>query len=439
MNIATNTKKILIWLLFLINLSLVFVFWWLGSSHLLLTGQSPEIFIALGRLTGLLAEFFILTLLILISRAPFIERVYGFDKLNILHRRIGYVLVIAIISHPLFLTIGYAQKQNISLGEQFLNLFMPEDIAKAFIGLLIIFIVGIISYPYIRKKLRYGIWHSGHLLMYLAIGLAFGHQVNEGDVSYGLGLYYWYIVNFSVFGTLILYRFLSPIILSVRHSFRVEKIVRETTNVYSVYISGQHMDRFKFEAGQYINVSFLAKKLWEPHPFSLSIAPNGKYIRLTIKALGDFTDEIKNLRAGTRVLLERPLGRFTERAAINNKYLFIAGGIGITPIRSLIESLATKKSDMILLYANKTEGDMVFKDELVPMISKHYNIFSESDSTDELERGYIDEKKIRHFVPDIVTRDIYLCGPSPMMNSILKILSGMGIKKSRIHYEVFAY
>ena len=148
--------------------------------------------------------------------------------------------------------------------------------------------------------------------------------------------------------------------------------------------------------------------------------------------------KVKNLRVGTRVLLERPLGRFTERAAINNKYLFIAGGIGITPIRSLIESLATKKSDMVLLYANKTREDVVFKNELIPIIKRHHNIFSESGNG-ELEKGYVDEKKLTHFVPDIATRDIYLCGPPGMMNSVLKILKDIGIKKSHIHYENFSY
>jgi hypothetical protein len=98
--------------------------------------------------------------------------------------------------------------------------------------------------------------------------------------------------------------------------------------VYSVYITGKNLEKFKFNPGQYLHVSFLTKGLWAPHPFSISQAHNGRTIRISVKNSGDHTSRINTLKAGTKVFLEGPFGRFTPAVAKTNKYLFIAGGIG---------------------------------------------------------------------------------------------------------------
>jgi len=432
-------QKIVIKSLFVINLAVIILFWWTGSSSLLLGASISGLLIALGRIAGLLAEFFILTELVLISRIPFIERAYGFDNLNKLHRWIGYGLLSGILSHPILLIFGYAIERHVSLWQQTLNFLTSwEDVAKALIALTIVITVGIISLPVIKRKFRYESWHVIHLLMYVAIGLVLGHQINTADVSTGIALYYWLALNFLVFGGVLFYRVLHPFILFNRHRFNVEKIVQETHDVHSVYITGRNMDKFTFEAGQYIHVSFLTKGMWQPHPFSISLAPNGKHIRISPKALGDFTSKIKDLTAGTKVIIEGPFGRFTERAAKYEKYLLIAGGIGITPIRALAESLSQKNRDAILLYGNKTENDIVFKDELQNLAPQGHYVLSEK-TNGNFESGYIDEAKIKKFVPDLKERDIYICGPVGMMSAVTSILKNLGISKSQIHFEKFSY
>jgi ferredoxin-NADP reductase len=132
---------------------------------------------------------------------------------------------------------------------------------------------------------------------------------------------------------------------------------------------------------------------------------------------------------GTKVFLEGPFGRFTPAVAKTNKYLFIAGGIGITPIRAMIEMLAREHADMLLLYGNRTEQEIAFKDELSQLIPNTHNIIA----------GRIDEEKIKQLAPDFASRDIYLCGPPPMMNSIITILKNLGVPRSHLHYEKFAY
>jgi len=431
-------NKLVIGAIFFINLAVLLTFWWLGSGYFLTAGTAT-LLIALGRLAGLLAEFTIMLQLILISRVPFVEKTYGFDKLNRLHRRVGYSFGASILIHPTLLILGYAKLNDLSLVRQLLDFITNwEDVLKAVIGLSILLIVVFLSLPTIRKMFKYETWHASHLFMYVAIFFFFSHQVNTADVSGGVAFYYWYIVNFTVFGLLVLYRFLHPFILYHKHKFTVLKVVEETHDVTSVYITGKNMADFKYDAGQYLHVSFFTKKLWQPHPFSLSVAQNGAYIRLSIKAVGDYTSLTHKLNPGTKVLLEGPFGRFTEKVAKKDKYLFIAGGIGITPIRSMIEYLSPKKKDMILLYANKTAKDIAFKDELQKLPARHVDILS-IEPESGFEKGYIDEEKIKRLSPDFIDRDIYVCGPPPMTDSILLILKKIGVPASQIHFEKFAY
>jgi predicted ferric reductase len=386
--------------------------------------------IAFGRLFGLCLQLGLLVQLILISRLPFVEREYGFDKLNRAHRTLGYVLTASVICHPLLLITGYSLASGVPGPAQFMEFWTTwPHVPLAVIALVLFLTIGFFSIPRIRRWFKYGTWHLTHLLAYLAVGLAFKHQFNSEDVSAPPAYYYWYALNFSVFAILLFHRFIRPLVSSVRHRFVVEKVVPETHDVTSVYITGRDMDRFTFDPGQFIHVSFQAKGYREPHPFSLSMAPNGRQLRLSIKNSGDFTSRIKDLRPGTEVILEGPFGRFTERAAKGSKYLFIAGGIGITPIRSMLESLSAKKADAVLLYGNKTPEDVVFRDELDRLGVRRHDVIN----------AYIDEAKIRSLVPDFAERDIYVCGPPAMMDKLVAMFRGFGVPRERIHFEKFSY
>jgi predicted ferric reductase len=442
-----KTQRKLVWSLFFLNLAVILYFWWTGSSFILKQGANGSILLASGRLTGLLAQYLILVQLILISRVPLVEKVYGFDKLNELHRKIGYFLGATILSHPMLLVLAYSKMSGLSLSEQFIQITTMDDVFSAVLGLIIMLALVIMALPLIRKHMRYGKWHAVHMLMYIGIGLTFEHQLKEGVVSYGTGFYYWYLLNYIVFGLVLIYRFIRPIALSAKHKFYVEKIVQETPDVFSVYIRGENMNQFSFEPGQYINVSFLTKKMWEPHPFSISSAPNSEYLRLSIKSSGDFTSGIRNLTSGTKVLVEGPLGRFTESSSSRDKYLFLAGGIGITPIRSMIESLSKRGMDIVLLYACRSVEDITHKEELDKFTPRRTYILSQPGTNIDLqsmgpicESGYIDEEKIQRLVPDYKDREIFLCGPLPMMQAMtLKTLKNLGIPKTQIHYEMFNY
>lgn len=389
---------------------------------------------------GLALQLTLLVQLILISRLPLIEKPFGFDKLNRAHRTVGYVLLASIVLHPLLLITGYSMGAGTDGVTQFWEFWNAWPyVWLAVMALDLILIVGILSLPWIRRKLKYGVWHGTHLLAYLAVGLAFRHQFNSEDLSAGLAYAYWYALNFTVFGALIFFRFVRPFVLYARHRFVVERVVPESDDVTSVYIGGRAMDRFAFDPGQYVHVSFMRKGLREPHPFSLSAPPDGKNLRLSIKNSGDFTSRVRPLLTpGTKLLLEGPFGRFTERAAETGKFLFIAGGIGITPIRSMLGPLSGRDADAVLLYANRSLKDVVFAAELDALGVRRHDVFSQ-EAAEGYERGFVDEEKVKRLVPDFLERDIYVCGPPVMMDKLVAMFRALGVPRGRIHFEKFSY
>jgi predicted ferric reductase len=432
-------KKAILALIFFGNLIAIIALWWLGSGPLITTGDNASIFIGLGRLVGLLAEFFILIQLILIGRIRMVERLFGFDKLNRIHRLIGYTWAICVPLHPLLLTLGYAMTSNVSLWSQLVDfIFNWEDVWKAIVGLILMIGIIIVSISIIRKKLRYETWYFTHVFMYLGIFLVFQHQIKNGDTSVGIFLQYWLIVNFSVFGLVLIYRFMRPLYLAWKHQFTIEKIVEENSIVASVYISGKHIEQYHFEAGQYAHITFLAWGKWYTHPFSFSAAPNENYLRLSIKRSGDFTKQIQQLPVHTRVIIDGPFGVFTERSAITKKFLFIAAGIGITPIYALIESLSKRQADMVLLYGNKNKEQAIFIDELQTLPVKKHLIFSQEEIRG-YEHGHIDKEKVIRLVNDIKDRDVYICGPDGFMQETIQTVIDLGVPKKQIHFERFGY
>jgi len=430
-------KKTLLILIFVLNLVIIFALWWSGSGYLL-TKTTADIYIAIGRLAGLLVQLFLLTELVLIGRIAFIEKIWGFDSLNRLHRYIGYSIFATIIAHPLFLSLGYSQRLQINITTQFINFLTQwEDVLPAFFGVLLLAIVVVFSLAFVRKNIKYESWHLFHLLAYIAIALALAHQFMGGDlIGAWAALGYWYVLTIAVFGFLILYRFLKPFFLVYKHQFRIAKIIKESDLIYSIYISGKNIEKFFYQAGQYANIFFLARGFLQPHPFSFSSAPNTRFVRITIKTLGDFTNKIKNLKEGTWVIIDGPLGKFTTASARKQKHLLIAGGIGITPIRALLEEFKKENKDVVLLYGNRTMDDIIFEKELEALGVPRTHILS-TQKQDPHEYGYIDKEKIERLIPDFKERDVFVCGPQPMMDLVEKILLQLGVPQNQIHIEKF--
>lgn len=440
-----NGKRSLWVGLFWFNWGVILFFWLYGSGALLLQGW-PSVAIALGRLFGLGAAYMVLMQFFLMGRNPLLEGVFGLDKLSVIHRRHGIYTAVFFIFHPILLLGGYGALSNTNPVAQFLDFFNNyEKIPFAVLGFIGLLVVIVTSIEISRRKLKYETWYIPHLLVYFSVFFFLQHQFTIGPdllthrVFYG----YWVLLYAFVLGSHLVFRFLRPLYRLYRHRFYIADVDPENSDVTSLYIRGKAMEKFTWKSGQFGIFRFLTPKLWwQAHPFSFSVPVNAKEARLSIKAVGDFTRDVRSLTPGVRVLIDGPYGVFTDRVREFDKILFIAGGIGITPIRALLEEEVRAGKDVILIYGNRTEGDIVFREEFEDLARKFplkvFHILSQETKPGFLS-GYVDEEKLKSVVPDLLVRDVYLCGPVPMMEGVRKALGELGVPPERVHFERFAF
>jgi predicted ferric reductase len=434
--------KILLYALFGLNLCVIFFFWWQGSGSSFGTDLSSNL-LAVARLAGLMAVYFVLMQFVMRGRAIWVEEVFGLNNLATVHRLNGYFSLFFILLHPTLMITSYSLVGKIDVVSQFVDLVLHyDDVWMAAIAVPLFVIIVFMSIYIVRRKVKYEVWYYVHLLTYLAILLAWGHQLKlGGDFANNLFAYYWYALYAVVFGNLLIFRFARQGYLFLKYRFAVERVVQEADGATSIYIRGKNLSSFHIRPGQFLIFRFLDKKRWwEAHPFSLSFVPEDDLLRITVKNVGDFTSEISKLKKGTSILIDGPLGTFRKDESKTDKFLFIAGGVGITPIRSLIEEIGQQGKDMILLYSNKTQ-DIIFKKEL-DGLSQKYNFpityIVTQDPTFKGETGRLDGEKIKKLSPDFLKRDIYLCGPAPMMEAIIDDLKTLNMPHSQMHYEKFS-
>ncbi|MEI7619944.1 MAG: ferredoxin reductase family protein [Candidatus Falkowbacteria bacterium] len=438
-------KKFIIYFFSALSLGLIFWFWGKNSGALM-WGDQSDVFVSLGRLTGLLAAYFILWQLLLIGRQPWLEKSFGLDRLAGLHHLNGIFSWLFIILHPVFLSIGYGLVLGQSTWSQFISfLFEWDDMFPAFMATIVFILTIVLSIVTIKKYLKYEVWYFVHLATYLAIAWAFGHQLEVGyDLQDKVFAVYWYLLYVGVIASLVFFRILQPLYNFYRYRFFVSQLVIENNNNISIYISGRGLDKFPVSAGQFFMVRFLNKTAYESHPFSVSSLPGQNYLRFTVKALGDFTTNLEQkIKVGDQVILEGPYGLFTSSQSKNKKVAYIAGGVGITPIRSLVEESVGKKDAILLLANNKCE-DIIFSEELDDLVSKSNGLLKIkhvlSQASDfPCELGRIDEEKIVRLIPDYSERDFYICGPAVMRKSIVKTLKHLGVSSRAIHFEKFSW
>jgi predicted ferric reductase len=427
----------------LLNLAIIFSFWFLRLGDVTAL-STAEWLIAVGRITGLLAVFSILMQFLLMGRATWMEQAFGLDKLAKIHKKTGYASLIFILAHPINIVAGYAMASKIDLLEQYTLFLSDPSLLQAAIAVSLFLTVVVSSIYIVRNKIKYEWWYAVHLLTYGAVILSWTHQLQYGSdfVRNPRMVAYWYSLYAFVFGQIAVFRFALPVWRTLRHQFTVSKVVPESDDVTSVYITGKQMQNFPARAGQFVKVRFFSGLRWlESHPFSISAVPDASGFRLSIKALGDFTGQIRTLKKVAKVFVEGPYGTFTAKKSTKSKVLCIAGGIGITPIRALIEEFGVIGKSVTLLYANKTFAEAVFTDELAQLAEKFdlkVIYVCSKDPGFKGESGRIDSEKIKRLVKDVQQRDVYICGPAPMMTAVRGELRTLGVRDDQVHFEEFA-
>jgi predicted ferric reductase len=403
-------------------------------------------FIAAGELAALFGGYLALIQLVLMSRSPWLEQVVGMDSLAAAHRWVGFVCVWLIVGHVLLTTIGFALVDGRNLVvEAWTLLTTYEFMLMAGVSLVLFIGVAVSSVRVARRHLSYETWHGLHLYAYLAIALGLGHQLVTGsDFAHDpVAWVYWVSLYLIAAGLILAFRFVEPLVVSVRHRFRVVNVEREGPGVISIYLGGRDLDEFAIRAGQFVIVRFLVRDgWWRGHPFSISAAPNGRWLRLTVKDLGGDTMSMASLAIGTRVYLEGPYGLLTGARRLRRRVLLIAGGIGIAPLRALFEELPAGPGDLTLVYRASRPTDIVFRDELEYLAhargaTVHYLIGARGSRAMPFDP--LTPAALRELVPDLRQREVYLCGPTPMMEAVRDGLRASGLPRGHIHFERFEF
>ena len=419
---------------------------WVRHGGLHELGTTAGIFTAAGEICALYGTYLVLIQFILMSRSPWLDQVFGQDRITAAHRWVGFAAVWLLVFHGILTTVGYAMGINANIVDEFFTLIETYPyVLWSVVALGLFIVVAISSVRAARARASYETWYAIHLYVYLAIALGFLHQLFVGvDFTTDLMARLFWIGLYTIaVGTLLVFRFGQPIAISWRHRFQVANVVEEAPGVTSLSLSGRELDQLPVRAGQWFRLRFLTKEGWyRAHPFSISAAPNGKFLRFTIKELGDYTSKLQRMPVGTSVFVEGPYGVLTGAARTKARVLLIAGGIGITPLRALLEELPASRGNLTLLYRASGPEDVVFEreiDELARLRGASVHYLVGRRGSPEMPTDPLDPRALRRLVPDINDRDIYVCGPHGMMTRTIDSLRRLRVPDKQIHYERFAF
>ncbi len=396
--------------------------------------------IAAGRFAGFTGAYLMLIMVLLVARLPWLERAAGQDQIVRWHRRISPWALGLIGGHVVLITLGYAQAAKSGwLHEWWVLAWSYPGMLAAIAGFGLLVLAGFTSYRIVRRRLRYETWWVIHLYLYLALSLAFAHQIVTGVsfIGHPLVRALWIVAWAATAGLVVIFRVGQPVWRSLRHRLRVVEVRAEAPGVVSVVCSGRRLDRLAVSGGQFFLWRFLARDLWwQAHPYSLSALPRPPYLRVTIKGLGDQSRGIARLRPGTRVAIEGPYGAFTHHACSRDGVVLIAAGVGITPVRALLEDLPTW-TDVVVLVRASTADDLVHRDEVAALVRQRGGRLHEI--VGPRHRVRLDAHVLRRLVPDLAERDVYVCGPGGFSSGTVAAAERLGVAKDQIHTETFGF
>jgi 3-phenylpropionate/trans-cinnamate dioxygenase ferredoxin reductase subunit len=377
------------------------------------------------------------------TRLAFLTDIFDMDKVYKMHHVLSVLSVLLVLLHPCILLIN---NPNILL---LFNPFTAPWRAQAgWIGLAGLLLIALTSIYRKELHLGYNAWHGIHTLLALVITV-FGliHIFKVNYYSAALPMRIAWILEIAIWLTMIIIiRIVKPLKIK-QHPFTVHQVIQEIPGVWTLVLKPRGHAGFHFNAGQvaWIHINTSPFTLHR-NPFSVSGSALAKEeLRLTIKALGDFSSSIGDLKGGETVYVDGPYGNFPlDDASTKNGLVMLAGGIGIAPIMSILKTLADQKDQrpLTLFYGSYDEENIICQAEIEKLKKvlnlTGVNVLEKPSGKIPCESGYISQAILERYLP--ADRDdlyFFQCGPLPMIKAMAHHLKNLGVSKQRIRSEQY--
>ncbi len=382
---------------------------------------------------------------VLASRAKWLDRHFEMGRVYQFHRAMGIIAGVLLLTHPLLLAAGRGG------GPLLIGLQQPLYVWLGRGALLALVLMAVQAAFRARLHLEYQKWQISHSLLSAAILVSgFLHVMQAGgDWKLAAMKVLWFLLAGAAVLAYAWRRFGLPRFLK-KQAYWVTDVRQEAAGVFTVSVAPPPgVPVPDYLPGQYQYLTFRRDgQPAEEHPFTLSSsATQPGVLSSMIKGFGDFTKTIGETRPSDAVLADAPYGRFSYLLHPDEESLvFLAGGIGMTPFISMLRHLRGTRTakKVLLLYANQTEADIAFREELAameaadaPSLSVRHFLSRPGDGW-QGEKGRITEDMLHRLVPDISGKGFYLCGPLLFIQGLAGALHERDVPAGRIYYESFS-
>ena len=392
--------------------------------------------------------------LILSARPKRIESSFGLDRFYQFHSLMAVIAIVIAFTHKLLQERTFSESFQTKLGDAAIVIFIIASVlALVFmIDTLVRIIKPLQALRVFAQKMNLGKYNMHvilHNLNVVAVVLVFIHVMLSYSASNPFVKAVYILYSGTAIGFYLYHKVIRRYFLN--RKFVVEQVHAESSSISTLILRPEVGEVFPYLPGQFGFLRILSDGISaEEHPFSISSQPSDKkHISVTVKSLGDWTVGVRNIKAGSKATLDAPYGRFSPlKYDCENGIVLIAGGVGITPMLSIVRYFYQndKSQKLMLFWGVNDQKEIIcgsefqaFQEEMqnftfIPVLAK--------DESYEGEKGYVTEEKLEKYINlngyNLQELQYFICGPAVMQTSILKSLKLMGVNNKNIHYERFS-
>ncbi|GAB3271931.1 ferric reductase-like transmembrane domain-containing protein [Sinomonas notoginsengisoli] len=416
-------------------------------------GTVPQALTAIGIVAGLIGTDLVLVMLLLAARLPWVDRAIGHDRAMAVHGTLGKPALYLLLAHMAFLLLGYGASEGLNPVAEGVALWnLVPDMWLAFISMAVFIAVGVTSLVAVRRRMPYEFWHVIHLLTYAAVLTGLPHQFSVGGL-FAEGHWqrlYWEASYWGVVVTLAWFRVITPLVRTWRHQLTVTRVVEEAPGVASIEMSGLRLAELTGEGGRFFIWRFLAPGLWwHAHPFSLSADPGGNAVkhglRITVRGLGSGSAALRRMRPDTKVAIAGPYGNFTHSSRTRPGLVLVGSGIGITPIRALLERAEFAPGDATVILRAGAQDRLYLREEIAGLCRARGAVLYELVGHRARASAWLPSHQsglhltdyLPPGAPPLADSDLYVCGPRNWSDAVLADAKAAGARDAQLHRERF--